>query len=603
MKTTHRAICVAAALAARTLCAQAPVDASQIEHQLRAGGAAGVAFELVDRMRMYHVPAVSITIVDGSRIVFSRAYGVTDFGGTKTVDSTTLFLAGSISKPVFSSGVLALVQLGKLRLDEDVNRKLTSWHLPESRFTTTEKVTLRRLLTHSAGLTVHGFPGYAVGVPLPTIPQLLDGAPPANTPEVRNETAPGARFNYSGGGITIAQLLTTDVMKESFPSLMSRLVLKPAGMSRSTYENPLPQNRWAETAAGHEKQDTPVPGRWHIYPEMAAAGLWTTSADLARWSIALSDAYTGKSQRLLSTATARQMVSHQVDVQPSCQAGWGLGVAVDGSGDDVHFSHGGRDEGFVATLDMWPVRGQGIMILTNGVSDQLLNELQAGFRKMYGIDKGPKTHAQIAVDPALLDRYVGRYHLQPNVTVNVTHDGASLFAQLTGQPKFELFPEGDKAFFLKVVDAQIRFETDAGGRATALFLDQNACNQRAPKLDDAESKRIADAEAAFAKRFKDQTAAPGTDVALRRVIEESQSGKLNFDLMSATFVENARQQAKQFQTTLAPLGALQSLTFKGVGPGGADIYTGKFANGVLEFRIWLAADGKVDNMNMREPAP
>lgn len=373
--------------------AQSRVDPAQIEHlhgAARPGTRADPAIDLLARMRFYHVPGVSIAIIDGSRVVFARGYGVTEFGGSTPVDSTTLFLAGSISKPVFASGVLSLVEKGTLSLDEDVNRRLTSWHLPESRYTTTEKVTLRRLLTHTAGITVHGFAGYDVGAPIPTLPQLLDGQRPANSQAVRNVNTPGAGYSYSGGGITIAQLLTTDVTHEKFPELLQRLVLGPAGMTRSTYENPLPRARWAETAAGHEKVDTPVPGRWHVYPEMAAAGLWTTGADLARWAVALSDAFNGKSTRLLSADMARQMVSHQVDVRHGCKAaGWGLGIGVDGEGNELHLSHNGRDEGFVASLDVWPARGQGIVILTNGVSSQLLTEIQTWFRRMYGLDKIP----------------------------------------------------------------------------------------------------------------------------------------------------------------------------------------------------------------------
>jgi CubicO group peptidase (beta-lactamase class C family) len=387
----RRIAAVACLFFAPVLPAQSRVDPAQIEELHVAAGAgsrADSALDLLARMRFYHVPGVSIAIVDGSRVVFARGYGVTEFGGSTAVDSTTLFLAGSISKPVFASGVLQLVAKGTLSLDEDVNRRLTSWHLPESRYTTEEKVTLRRLLTHSAGITVHGFAGYDVGAPIPTLPQLLDGQRPANSQAVRNVNTPGASYSYSGGGITIAQLLTTDVTHEKFPDLMQRLVLGPGGMTRSTYENPLPRARWAETATGHEKVDTPVPGRWHVYPEMAAAGLWTTGGDLARWAVALSDAYNGKSNRLLSTAMAKQMVSHQVDVRRGCQgSGWGLGVGVDGEGNDVHFSHNGRDEGFVASLDMWPARGQGIVVLTNGVNAQLLNEIQIAFRRMYGLDK------------------------------------------------------------------------------------------------------------------------------------------------------------------------------------------------------------------------
>jgi CubicO group peptidase (beta-lactamase class C family) len=187
-----------------TAAAQNP---AAIEHHLRfavrVDGQPDVAMELLDRMRSYHVPGVSIAVIDHGRVVFAKGYGVAAFGGTKPVDSTTLFLAGSISKPVFATGFLRLAEERGISLDADINTLLKSWHLPESRFTEREKVTPRRLLTHSAGLTVWGFPGYALDSAVPTVPQLLDGKPPANTPAVRNDTFPGARWLYSGGGITI----------------------------------------------------------------------------------------------------------------------------------------------------------------------------------------------------------------------------------------------------------------------------------------------------------------------------------------------------------------------------------------------------------------
>src|SRR5256885_8622 len=240
----------------------------------------GVAMELLDRMRSYHVPGVSIAVIDNDRVVFAKGYGVAAFGGSKAVDTTTLFLAGSISKPVFASGFLRLAEDRKISLDADINSLLKSWHLPESKFTEREKVTPRRLLTHSAGLTVWGFPGYALDSVVPSVPQLLDGTPPANTAAVRNDTFPGARWLYSGGGITILQLATTDITGEDFPTLMRRLVLQPAGMMRSTYENPLPMSRRGGAASRREQIDTPVPGGFHVYPEMAAAGLWK----IGRWS-------------------------------------------------------------------------------------------------------------------------------------------------------------------------------------------------------------------------------------------------------------------------------------------------------------------------------
>jgi CubicO group peptidase (beta-lactamase class C family) len=393
--------------------AAAAQNPAAIEHHLRYGvRIAGQAdMDILDRMRSYHVPGVSIAVIDHGRVVFAKGYGVAEFGGSKPVDSTTLFLAGSISKPVFSSGFLRIAEARKISLDADINTLLKSWHLPESKYTEHEKVTPRRLLTHSAGLTVWGFPGYAIDSAVPTVPQLLDGKPPANTAAVRNDTFPGARWLYSGGGITILQLATTDITGQDFPTLMRRMVLQPTGMTRSTYENPLPQNRRSEAASGHEQIDTPVPGGFHVYPEMAAAGLWTTPSDLARWAIALTHSYRGERGGVLSTAMARQMVSKQMHQQPPYGNGsWGLGVAVAGDGDSLTFSHGGRDEGFVADMFMRPASGRGLVIMMNGVNGGLMTEIERAFAEEYGFGAPPReTKTIVAKSASELGAYVGRY--------------------------------------------------------------------------------------------------------------------------------------------------------------------------------------------------
>ncbi|HEY2378178.1 MAG TPA: serine hydrolase domain-containing protein [Gemmatimonadaceae bacterium] len=438
--------------------AAAAQNPGAIEHHLRYGvrveGQADTAMELVDRMRSYHVPGVSIAVIDNYRVVFAKGFGVTEFGGTKAVDTTTLFLAGSISKPVFTSGFLRVAEDRKISLDADINTLLKSWHLPESKFTEREKVTPRRLLTHSAGLTVWGFPGYALGGPVPTVPQLLDGAAPANTPAVRNDTIPGARWLYSGGGITILQLATTDITGEEFPALMHRLVLQPAGMARSTYENPLPVNRRGEAASGHEQIDTPVPGGFHVYPEMAAAGLWTTPSDLARWAIALSHSYRGERGGVLSTSMARQMVSKQMRQQPPYGTGyWGLGVAVGGDGDSLTFSHGGRDEGFVADMFMRPGSGRGLVIMMNGVNGGLMSEIERAFAEEYGFGAGPRVIKTIAAkSPSELGAYVGRYvgvagSDTARFDVSVAPDGKSLQVyNSTGHRALPIAPLGGDRF-------------------------------------------------------------------------------------------------------------------------------------------------------------
>ncbi|MEQ1692342.1 MAG: serine hydrolase domain-containing protein, partial [Gemmatimonas sp.] len=259
------------------------------------------------------------------------------------------------------------------------------WKLPSSRFTDSSKVTLRRLLSHSAGLTVWGFPGYHVDSVLPTVPQILDGAKPANTRAVRSDTQPAARWLYSGGGITIAQLAATDVTGETFPALLQRLVLTPLRMSRSSYENPIAARLATNAASGHERPDSVVNGKWHVYPEMAAAGLWTTASDLARWGISVMNAYHGETGGVLSPIMTREMLRPQTALprsgQPAAPPGtwWGLGVQLRGSGRDFTFSHGGRDEGFVAQVAFMPERRTGIVILTNGTNGAFLAAVMRAF--------------------------------------------------------------------------------------------------------------------------------------------------------------------------------------------------------------------------------
>jgi CubicO group peptidase (beta-lactamase class C family) len=175
------------------------IEATAVEMPM-GGTEPPVRLNLKKLMQLFKVPGLSLAVIDNFQIVWAKAYGVVEAGSTTPVTTRTLFQAGSISKPVAASGALYLVEQGKLLLDEDVNQKLRTWKVPESEFTKNEKVTLRRLMSHSAGLTVHGFPGYDVNDPLPTLVQIFDGEKPANTPPIRVDLVPGTQERYSGGG-------------------------------------------------------------------------------------------------------------------------------------------------------------------------------------------------------------------------------------------------------------------------------------------------------------------------------------------------------------------------------------------------------------------
>ncbi len=235
-------------------------------------GEAPISMSLREWMALHRIPGLSVAVFEGHRIVWAKAYGVREAGGTAPVALDTLFQAGSISKPVTALAVMRHAEAGKWMLDEPVNGKLASWKVPDNEFTARQKVTLRRLLSHSAGTTVHGFPGYAAGGPLPTVVQVLDGVPPANTAPVRVDVVPGTRTRYSGGGTTIVQLMMVDQLGKPFPQIMQEAVFGPLGLKDSTFEQPLPPGLAARAASGTRADGTVVPGRWHVYPEMAAAG-------------------------------------------------------------------------------------------------------------------------------------------------------------------------------------------------------------------------------------------------------------------------------------------------------------------------------------------
>ncbi len=374
---------------------------------------------LRDRMRHYNVPGVSVAVIDEGRLAWATAYGFKEAGGQEPVTPETLFQAASISKPATAMGALRLVDQGALDLDAPVNDKLVSWQIPESEFSANEKVTLRRLLTHSAGLTVSGFPGYAVSAPVPTPVQVLDGTGSANTPAVRVDIIPGAQWRYSGGGFVVAQVLMADVSGRTFSDYMKTTVLDPLGMNHSTFEQPLPLDKAAQAASGHQANGEAVPGKWHVYPELAAAGLWTTPSDLCRLAIELQKSVAGESNQVLTRETADRMLSPGI-------GRWGLGIGL-GSATEAQkqtFSHGGGNKGFTCMLFAYVHQGQGAVVMTNSDNGSaLVTEILRALSSVYGwAILQPKEVVLVDLVPGQLAPYVGEYRAadEPDVPVLVS---------------------------------------------------------------------------------------------------------------------------------------------------------------------------------------
>jgi CubicO group peptidase (beta-lactamase class C family) len=457
---------VSAWLSLVVLLAQSPLEA-EVTTRLRplvtvAGhGPPARWWTLAERMRHHRVPGLSVAVVDRGQMVWARGFGVTEAGTDHAVTPRTAFQAGSIGKPITATAALAWVDERRLDLDGDVNDHLRTWRVESTAFTAVEKVTLRRLLSHTAGLSVPSFAGYGWGEPLPTVLDVLAGRPPANTAPVRVTAVPGSACRYSGGGYTVVQTLLADVAGLPFATLMEREVLGPLSMLDSTFVAAPPG-----AAAGHLASGAPIPGGGRRYPELAAAGLWSTPIDLMKWALAIAAARAGMPDAILSQAMATEMLT----IQRGSVVG--LGPFVRGSGATLQFGHQGWTAGFHARVMFVPALGRGAAVMANGVGGRtLVREVLAAIAAAAAWPNPPAPEKLVPLRPApgLLERVLGRYEggTPIPIVVSVRRVGTTL---LLDAP--ELGPETPVVFTgpteLTTLDGGDRFtvRTSSGGRMT-----------------------------------------------------------------------------------------------------------------------------------------
>lgn len=394
-------------------------------------------YNIEERMKELNIHGLSIAVLNNGVVEWAKGYGMADTSAGKKVTAKTLFQAGSISKPVAATRALQLVEKGQLNLDRNVNDDLRSWKVPENEFTAKEKVTLRRLLNHSAGLTIHGFPGYSISDTIPSVLDVLEGK--GNTDPVRVFREPGEKVGYSGGGYTIMQLLLSDTEKKGFSEIMQSEVLNPLGMTSSTYENPLPKPYHGMAAAGYKSDGSEVPGKWHTYPEMAAAGLWTTPSQLLLWAKTIQETYQNQEDGFLRTETVNEMTKDYGNNQ-------GMGPYVV----EHLFGHGGSDEGFVSDLRIWKEHPISVAIMVNSDNGNgIIQELFLSIAKEYnlpGIYNRLRTYNAQSIEQR--SRYVGAYQFSEDAIakVAVKDNGLEFSGGLVKNPIF-LLPETDTLYF------------------------------------------------------------------------------------------------------------------------------------------------------------
>ncbi|MDV6330944.1 serine hydrolase [Asticcacaulis sp. 201] len=415
-------------------------------------GAPPTLYTLTDEMRKLHVPGVSIAVIHDGKVAWSQGFGIAGPSG-HAVTSQTMFQAGSVSKPVAAMAALHLVDEGKLSLDTPVNDTLKSWKLPDNAFTKVTPVTLRLLLSHTAGTTVHGFQGYAADQKVPPLVSVLNGIPPANSPPVVVDQPVGTNYRYSGGGYAIVQQMMIDSTGKTFPDILDQTVLKPIGMSHSSFSQPLDQ-RFQNVAQPFDNKGVAIAGGAHSYPEMAAAGLWTTAPDLAAYVLEVQKALNGKSN-VLSVAMAREMLKKG-------KGDSSLAFRIGGSDKGPYFYHDGSNAGYKATIVGYAYSGDGAVILTNGDQGfQLGNEILRSVAAAYN---WPDFHSierrAVTLPTSQLAPFAGTFTIPDLGDFEIRMEGDQLVAEIWKGVVDPLYASSPKDFFLTSQALQLNF-TDA----------------------------------------------------------------------------------------------------------------------------------------------
>jgi CubicO group peptidase (beta-lactamase class C family) len=406
------------------------------------------------RMAQTCTPAVSVGVIDNFEVAWARGFGLLA-AGSEAAAANTPFQCGSISKPVFALAVMKLVENGTIDLDADVNDCLTSWRLPTNDGWQPH-LSLRHLLSHTAGTTVHGFPGYPASGPWPTVPQILRGVPPANNQPIVVDVLPGTQFRYSGGGTTIAQQVVVDVTRKPFPELMRQLILEPVGMMDSGFEQPAPSAFTKRVAKSHPWNGTEIPGGYHVYPEMAAAGLWTTAADLALLGVEVMRALRGNSSKLgLAPETVSSMLHPQLSNQEIGQEFVGLGWFCAGKEETFRFWHDGWNHGYVATMLMLPAIGKGVVVMVNSNQGWMLRgEITAAVGREYGWPALKEVPKISDINPKLT--YAGDYE-SANGRMRVTQESDRLLVEFAFQQALPLYHSAAGEFFSRAINLRLQF--------------------------------------------------------------------------------------------------------------------------------------------------
>lgn len=411
-------------------------------------------FSIYDRMKMYDVPSVSIAVINNGKIEWAKAYGMADIGLKQKATPRTLYQAASISKSINAACIMLLVKDGKLSLDTDIREYLDTWKLPENEYSTGKKITLKNLLSHTAGISVGGFNGYKRKDSLPSINQILNGLPPANSDAIKPVLYPGSRFQYSGGGTVITRKIIEDITGSDYARVVSRNVLDRLDMKQSSYAQPLP-SKWHDVATAYDGGGNEISGKYTLNPELAPDGLWTTPTDLAKFILAIQQCLKGKYSGFLDSASTRIMLTPVLDSSNAS-----LGFFIVTKGGEKYFQHAGSNVGYKCNFYGSFNSGKGVVVMINCDKYDIVPEIINSVAITYHWNEfyQPERRKLVKVADSVLDKYTGKYLMEePHMQFNIKKIDGQLYLA-SGTDEFERMYFTSKDSFLLLSSKQLVWE-------------------------------------------------------------------------------------------------------------------------------------------------
>jgi len=433
------------------------------------------------RMEFHGVRGVSVAVINEGRLEWARGYGYAHLADERPVRARTLFQSASIGKPITALASLALVERGVFELDADIRPYLKSWTLEENRFTEGATISLAHLLSHSAGMTVHGFGGYRRGQRLPGAEEILNGESPANSPAVRVDLRPGSRWRYSGGGYQVLQQMIVDSTEHDFRDVIAEEVFGPIEMRDSVYMPELTDELEERAAFAYLGDGSPVVGGYHIYPEFGAgAGLWTTAGDLARFAIHVQECVAGSEDAIISTEMARRMLTRTAGV-------FGLGLVLSQDDAELSFSHSGGNLGYRNYMFAYASGRRGVVIMTNSDrGDRLCTEIRDAVAEVYGWPdfRREQKVVQVLARESLV-RLEGLYDLSGLFRLEVLREGGNLSLPVIGSAgdRAIFYPESPTRFFSVELGHELEFDLGERGEVAGMLYFVDGMELRGSPVD------------------------------------------------------------------------------------------------------------------------